>query len=224
VVRRSLSLPPLDTEIKEVEYHCIHALSWSKTQPQVLTWDPSNDMIGARAYHAGLSATRDYALLARAAGTIIAVEGHRDTHTPLKSEEPYFIARIEKPRLDWTDRAVPAGLFRILPKTLRAHRILTPGTLLRWHHRAFTNTWRQPRPPGRPPITEETVALIVRVATDNRTWGVICDPRRATTPGTPNGRIHHPHNPAQPSHPTTDPPRRYLAHLPASPRNNSYPT
>src|SRR4051794_16560977 len=85
----------------------------------------------------------------------------------------YFVERIEKPRLDWTDRAVLTALFRILPKALRAHRIITPGTLLRWHRRLLTTKWRQPRPPGRPPIGEEIVALIVRFATENRTWGVV---------------------------------------------------
>jgi hypothetical protein len=40
-----------------------------------------------------------------------------------------------KPRIDWHDRALLSALARVLPKTLRAQRLVTPGTLLRWHHR-----------------------------------------------------------------------------------------
>ncbi|WP_327242298.1 helix-turn-helix domain-containing protein [Streptomyces sp. NBC_01320] len=31
--------------------------------------------------------------------------------------------------------------------------------------------WTQPRSPGRPPLDDELVQLIVRLATENRTWG-----------------------------------------------------
>jgi putative transposase len=76
-------------------------------------------------------------------------------------------------RLSWADRAVLAALTRIMPKGLRARRIVTPGTLLRWHRRLVAAKWRQPRAPGRPPVPDELVALIVRLARENARWGVV---------------------------------------------------
>jgi hypothetical protein len=78
-----------------------------------------------------------------------------------------------RPRMSWTDRAVLAALTRIMPKALRARRIVTPGTLLRWHQRLVAAQWRQPRPPGRPPVPDELVALILRLARENIRWGVV---------------------------------------------------
>jgi putative transposase len=76
-----------------------------------------------------------------------------------------------RPRLDWADRAVLAVLIRLLPGKLRARRLVTPGTVLRWHRRLVTRKWTCPNQTGRPPVSAEIAALIGRLATENHGWG-----------------------------------------------------
>jgi putative transposase len=76
-----------------------------------------------------------------------------------------------KRHLDWADRAMFAALTRRLPKATRGHRLVTPGTILRWHRRLVAKTWTYPNRSGRPPIDDTIAALIERMARQNQTWG-----------------------------------------------------
>jgi putative transposase len=76
-----------------------------------------------------------------------------------------------KPRLDWADRAVFATLVRRLPPMLRKHRLVTPGTILRWHRRLVAKKWTYPHRLGRPPVEGAVAVLIERMARENPSWG-----------------------------------------------------
>ena len=76
-----------------------------------------------------------------------------------------------RPRVDWADRAVLAALIRLLPRQLRAHRLVTPGTVLRWHRHLVTKKWACPSRTRRPPVSPEIAALIERLATENNSRG-----------------------------------------------------
>jgi transposase len=76
--------------------------------------------------------------------------------------------QVDRPRLSWADRAILSAL----AKALRMHRLVTPGTLLRWHRRLVARTWTYPqRRPGGPPTDPAIVALVLRLARENSGWG-----------------------------------------------------
>ena len=80
--------------------------------------------------------------------------------------------RTPRPRMSWTDRALIAALTRLLPVRRRLGLLVTPATILRWHRQLITRRWTtQPVRPGRPAIPAGLRALIVRLATENPTWG-----------------------------------------------------
>ena len=118
-------------------------------------------MCVALAYRLLVTVVSRLALLARSSAS-------KDAEILVLRHEVTVLRRATpRPCLAWSDRAVLAALARVLPKALRACRIVTPGTLLGWHRRMAAAKWRQLRRPGRPPIPDELAALILRLAREN---------------------------------------------------------
>jgi transposase InsO family protein len=92
----------------------------------------------------------------------------------LLRQQLIVLARTAKrPRLSRADRP----LLVLLASRVRAWRqallVVQPETLLRWHRAGFRLFWRwRSAPRGRPPlIASDTIALIERMARENRFWG-----------------------------------------------------
>lgn len=69
----------------------------------------------------------------------------------------------------WTDRALIAAFTRLLPVRRRLGLLVTPSTILRWHRQLVARRWTTQ--PDRPAIPAGVRALVIRLATENPTWG-----------------------------------------------------
>jgi putative transposase len=92
----------------------------------------------------------------------------------LRHENAVLRRQISRVRYQPADRLWLAALSRLLPR----HRwgevfAVTPATLLAWHRRLVTRKWdyTSRRRPGRPPTAAAIRKLVIRIATDNPTWG-----------------------------------------------------
>jgi putative transposase len=92
----------------------------------------------------------------------------------LRHENAVLRRQVGRVRYQPGDRLWLAGLSRLIPR----HRwgvvfAVTPATLLAWHRRLVARKWDYPsrRPPGRPRTAAAIRKLVIRMATENPTWG-----------------------------------------------------
>ena len=73
------------------------------------------------------------------------------------------------------DRVMLAALSRVLPGWRWGCFLVTPEALPSWHRelsRRKWKRWRAQQGPGRPPLNDELVELIIRLGRENRRWDV----------------------------------------------------
>jgi putative transposase len=90
----------------------------------------------------------------------------------LRHEIAVLRRQVSRPAYQPADRALLTALSRLLPRSFWYCFSVTPETLLAWHRRLVSRRWTYPhRPPGRPPVDKETIALVLCLANENPRWG-----------------------------------------------------
>ena len=90
----------------------------------------------------------------------------------LRHEVAVLRRQVHRPALEPADRAVLAGLPRLLPRQRLVRFFVQPATLLGWHRDLIANRWTYPMAgPVDLASPKGTTALVLRLAKDNPTWG-----------------------------------------------------
>ena len=89
----------------------------------------------------------------------------------LRHEVAVLRRQVARPLLQPSDRALFAGLSGLLSKHRRGRFFVQPETLLRWHRDLVRRRWTYSRRSGRPATPAGTVGIVIRLASENPTWG-----------------------------------------------------
>jgi hypothetical protein len=82
--------------------------------------------------------------------------------------------KVKRPVFKDSERGLLVLLSRIVHGWQSAVLLVKPETILRWHREGFRLFWRwksRKRKPAEPKISAEHIALIRRMAAENRFWG-----------------------------------------------------
>jgi len=87
----------------------------------------------------------------------------------LQQQLAVYAQNRRRPRLSPLDRNFWVMLSRFWPRWKHHLVVVRPETVVRWHRQGFRRYWRSISTPGpgRPPISDETKTLIIRMATEN---------------------------------------------------------
>jgi transposase InsO family protein len=125
-----------------------------------------------------LSMSMLYRLL-RCLVSLIAVLTRRDLSKDaellvLRHENTVLRRQLPRVRYTPTDRMWLAALSRLLPRRRWSQVFaVTPATIMSWHRKLVSRRWDYTarRRPGRPPTPTTVRQLIIRMATENPSWG-----------------------------------------------------